>query len=219
MLYSLQDVTYKDILQIEELQIPQNRITCIFGESGAGKSTLLKLLNNLISADQGSILYKGTDIEELNPVELRRKIVMLPQIPLIFEGSLKDNLLIGLHFAEKSLTSEEALYSVLDFVNLHKSLDDDAKDLSGGEKQRLSLARTLLLDPDVFLFDEPSASLDEKTEKWVLDRVSEDIKNKNKNLIVVTHSKAVVNQYAEVTIELVKGRLKAVKEKQVNARE
>jgi len=149
MAFQLEQVKYKDILKIDKLQIPETKITCIIGESGSGKTTLLRLLNNLISPDEGSIFYKGRNIEDIDPIQLRREVVMLPQNPTVFSGSVKDNLLIGLEFAEKDKVRDEVLSEILRLAQLDKPLSTIASTLSGGEKQRLALARIMLLEPEV----------------------------------------------------------------------
>lgn len=100
-MFLLNEVKYKDIVDIKNLNIKKQKVTCIVGESGSGKTTLLRLLNKLISCDSGKIFYNNQLLDDINAVELRRNVVMLPQSPAIFKGSIKHNLLIGLKFAEK----------------------------------------------------------------------------------------------------------------------
>lgn len=188
-MFLLKKVTYKDILNISELRLKQGEITSIIGESGSGKTTLLRLLNKLISCDSGSICYKDRDLRDIDAIELRRKVVMLPQTPVIFPGSIKDNLFIGLKFAEKETVSDDRLKDILNMVHLNKELSSQSDTLSGGEKQRLSLARVILLDPDVFLLDEPSSALDEETEDSIIKQLAQYTKTSNKTLIMVIHSK------------------------------
>lgn len=204
-MFCLVGVKYKDILDIKELTIPDQKVTCIVGESGCGKTTLLKLLNKMISCPQGEICYLNEDINHIDAVALRRQIVMLPQAPAIFSGSVKDNLLIGLTFSEKPHVNDEKLMAVLKMVRLNKSLNDDADKLSGGEKQRLALARVILMDPDVFLLDEPSSALDEETEKFIIEQLVQYTRQNHKTLIMVTHSKNVAQTYAENMIEMKNG--------------
>lgn len=170
-MFSLKNVKYKDILQIDDLVIEDYKVTCIVGESGSGKTTFMRLLNKLISCDSGKIFYNNKDISNIDSIQLRRNIVMLPQTPTIFPGDIKENLLIGLKFSEKPLVDDDRLCDVLKFVNLNKNLNDDSDSLSGGEKQRLALGRVILLDPDVFLLDEPSSALDEETEHVIIEKL------------------------------------------------
>lgn len=205
MLFEIRGLKFKDILNIEKLNIPENKITCIVGESGSGKTTLLRHLNGLVSADSGSIYFKHKDINDLDTIELRRRVVMLSQNPAIFPGNIKDNLVIGLSFSEKPMAQDEKLKEILKLVHLDKKLEENAEKLSGGEKQRLALGRILLMEPEVLLLDEPSSALDEDTEKLVIEKVVEYSKNKKKSLVMVTHSKNIANTYGEYIIEVKKG--------------
>lgn len=206
-MFTLRDVKYKDILDIEELNIPEQRITCIVGESGSGKTTLLRLLNHLISCDEGEIWFQKTLLSQWDPIELRRKVMMLSQSPAMFEGTVRDNLLIGFKFCEKLPVEDGQLQEALEIVRLSKELSQDANSLSGGEKQRLAMARVLLLKPQVFLLDEPSSALDEETAQFVMEQLTNYIKLQKKTMVMVTHSKAVVQAFAEHIVELKKGKV------------
>lgn len=204
-MFLLKEVKYKHILDIKELHIKRNKITCIIGESGSGKTTLLRLLNKLISCDKGEILYDNQSLSDIDSVELRRNVVMLPQSPAIFKGSIKDNLLIGLKFSEKPLLPDNSLSQVLKLMNLNKELSEDADKLSGGEKQRIALGRVILLQPEVLLLDEPSSALDEDTENLIFNALVNYTKDNNKTLIMVTHSKKVAHHFSDEIIEIKNG--------------
>ncbi len=206
-MFSLKEVKYKDILDIKLLNIKRYKVTCIIGESGSEKTTLLRLLNKLISCNSGEILYNNQLLHDINTIELRRNIVMLPQSPAIFKGSIKDNLLIGLKFSEKQPVCDHKLYEVLKLVKLNKQLDEDAQKLSGGEKQRIALGRVMLMKPEVLLLDEPSSALDENTEHVIIDSLVNYTKENNKTLIMVTHSKKVAYHFADEIIEIEKGTI------------
>ncbi|MBS4032577.1 MAG: ATP-binding cassette domain-containing protein [Clostridiales bacterium] len=205
-MFRLEGVRYKNILDIESLLIPAGMVTSVVGESGSGKTTLLKLLNKLISPDRGSIFFNDKPFSEINSIELRRKVVMLSQSPAIFPGTVKHNLLIGLKFAEKPGATDQDLATILKFIHLSKDFEDDAEKLSGGEKQRLALGRVILLDPQVFMLDEPSSSLDEETEKLVMDKLVSHSRQKGKTLIMVTHAKKIAQAYSDKIIEIKNGR-------------
>lgn len=211
-MFSLKQVRYKHILNIKDLNIKEHKVVCIIGESGSGKSTLLRLLNKLISYDSGEIFYKNQPLKSINSIELRRNVVMLPQIPVIFSRTVRDNLLIGLKFAEKPAVDDEKLRLVLKMVHLNKDLCDDSDKLSGGEKQRLALGRVILIDPEVFLLDEPSSSLDEETERTIIEKLVAHTKSTNKTLIMVTHSKNIAQFYSEYIVELNQGKVVNYKE-------
>ena len=206
-MFLFKDVQYKHILNIKNLTIKKQKVTCLIGQSGSGKTTLLRLLNKLISYDNGEILYNNQPLRDINSVELRRNIVMLPQAPAIFSGSIKDNLLIGLKFSERPLASDKQLYEVLQLVKLNKALNQDAEELSGGEKQRVALSRVILMKPEVLLLDEPSSALDEETEFMIIKALVNYTKENNKTLIMVTHSKKVASQFSDEVVEIKEGKI------------
>ncbi len=203
---TIKHLRYKSILEIEDLEIEERKVTCIIGESGSGKTTLLKMLNHLLSPDKGSILYRGDDLQDLDPVDLRRKVIMLPQTPVIFHGSVKDNLIKGLEMAEGELPDHSTLKNIMSSVNLQKALDDDAENLSGGEKQRVALARVLLMNPEVLLLDEPSSALDDETEDFIIRHVVEYVKKNHKTLIMITHGKDLAKKFGDRIIEIKGGK-------------
>lgn len=201
-MFQLNDVTYKDILNIKNVSIKANKITAIIGASGSGKTTLVKLLNQLISQDSGSITYQNKPIDAFDPIELRKEVVMLSQTPAIFDGNIRDNLLIGLKFSGKEAAKDDELKKALEKVKLDKSLDDDADSLSGGEKQRVAFARVILMDAPVYVLDEPTSALDDETEAIVMDRFIEEARKNNKSVIMITHSKKVAEDYSDEIIQM-----------------
>jgi len=211
-LFDLQEVKYLNILAIDNLHIPASQVTCIVGESGSGKTTLLRLLNKLISPDTGSISFQSVPLSDIPAVTLRRKVVMLSQTPVIFPGNIRENLLAGLRFSEKPVAPDTELQKTLQLVCLGKKLTDDAAKLSGGEKQRMALGRLLLLDPVVFLLDEPSSSLDEETEKLIIVALTSHTKATGKTLVMVTHTKKIAREYGNLIMEMRDGRVYGLQE-------
>ena len=187
-MFELKNIKFKDILSIEHLSIDDNGLTMIMGPSGSGKSTLLKMLDNLISPDSGDILYKGDNIKTFKAHALRRKVIMQSQFPAIFEGDVRDNLNIARKFSDIDALDDAKLKKLLDIVLLDKDLNDNSKDFSGGEKTRLSIARVLAMDAEVYLFDEPTSSLDEETEYKLISNVIKYLKERDKKIIMVSHS-------------------------------
>lgn len=204
-MFVLKEVKYKNILDIKNLTIPKNIVTCIVGESGSGKTTLLKLLNKLITCDSGDIFYENQPLKDIDSVQLRRDVVMLPQSPAIFDGSIRDNLLVGLRFSEKPLAPDHKLTEILRLVNLNKELTEDARNLSGGERQRLALGRVILMQPEVLLLDEPSSALDEDMENMIIEALVNYTRENNKTLIMITHSKNVAYKFADQIVEIKNG--------------
>ena len=201
-MFHIKNLRYKDILYIDELKIEEKQVTCIIGQSGGGKTTLLKMLNHMLSPDQGEIVYKGRSLFEWNPIALRREVVMLSQQPVMFEGNIRENLNFGRILSEKEPIDDEKLKEALKFVCLQKKLEDDVEQLSGGEKQRLALARIFLMDPEVFLLDEPTSALDKGTEEKIMDAFIRDARKKEKTVIMVTHSDTIPKTYADKVITI-----------------
>ena len=187
-MFLLKDIKFKNILDIENLEINENVVTVVKGESGSGKSTMLKLLNNIISPDSGIVMYNGVDVNDINPITLRREVIMQSQFPTIFPGNVRENLNVIFTLRGEEGLGDEELLKAMEIVNLKKDLNDDAQNLSGGEKTRLSIARLFLVEPDVFLLDEPGASLDSKTEEILMNNVITEIKKMNKTLVFISHS-------------------------------
>ncbi len=211
-MFRLNNVRYQDIIKVEALYIQEGETTCVVGESGGGKTTFLKLLNHLADYEEGIITYQGEDLYSLDAVLLRREVILLPQVPVIFPGNVRDNLLIGLKFSKKSLVDDSRLLEELVKVGLQKSLDVDAEELSGGEKQRLALARVMLMEPKVLLLDEPTSALDEETEEKITAYINNHILNSSVTLVMVTHSKKLAREMGKKIVTINNGTVTAVEE-------
>ncbi len=206
-LFRLAHVTYKSVLSVAALSIPAHRPVAVVGRSGGGKTTLLKLLNNLISPTSGTVYYRGNPLEKMNPIELRREVVMLPQTPVMFDGTVEHNLQIGRLFSLRAAAPQEELQRVLELVSAGAlPLDGSVETLSGGEKQRVALARVLLMEPDALLLDEPSSALDQETEQQVIEAAIRHAVHRSVSVIMVTHSRDIARRFADVIIEVEHGR-------------
>jgi len=204
-MFLLENVIYKDILNIRHLFIEKNLITSIMGESGSGKTTLLKLFNKMISPDSGDISYNNHLLKDFPPQELRSKVLMLSQTPIMFDGNIRDNLTIGLSISKKEIPSDDTLIKMMHSINLTQALNDSCDKLSGGEKQRIALLRIILMKPDVLLLDEPSSALDSYNEDLIMNYICDYIKENNKSLIMVTHSEDMAKKYSDRIIYIKKG--------------
>jgi putative ABC transport system ATP-binding protein len=174
------------ILGSLDLKVNKGELVTIMGASGSGKTTLLRMINRLSEIDSGIILLNGNDIRSHVPMELRRKIGMVFQVPVVFKGSVRDNLVFGIKLWEGNTGIETLSRDAGIPENL---LDADAGQLSIGEKQRVCIARALANQPEVLLLDEPTSSLDavsaQKIEKLLLDLQKE----RDLTILWVTHEK------------------------------
>lgn len=197
---------YKDIVDIPQLTINEG-LTVLLGPSGSGKTTVIRMMNKMISPTEGTILFYGTDLKEVKSVEHRRNVMTLMQSPAMFEGTIRENLTIPFRFQEKELPDDQTLRGVLENVQLDKNLDTPVHQLSGGEKQRVALGRVILCNPTVYLLDEPSSALDDATEDVIINLVASHVKTGYKSAVMVTHSKAVAEKYADEIIEMANGKI------------
>ena len=205
-MFEVNNLKFKNILDIPFLCI-NKPITCIVGSSGSGKTTLLRMLNALNVPDSGTIIYNGNDISKMDTLKLRRQVVMLGQTPVIYSGSVEDNLQIGLYFSKRLPASISAMKESLERVELNKCLSDGCGNLSGGEKQRLCLARVMLMDAETYLLDEPSAALDKETEQFIIENLSRFVLENNKQLIMVTHSEQIAEKFSDSIIRIENGNV------------
>lgn len=201
-MFELKNVIVEGVLKIDHLTLKEDVIS-IEGQSGSGKTTILRLLNNLDDPKSGEILFKEEEITSIAPRELRKRVVMLPQNPVMFDGTVRDNLLIGLRFSGEAEVSDETLQEMLKAMSLEKELETKASDLSGGEKQRLAIGRILLLQKaEVYLLDEPSSDLDDHTTDQVLTNFFERAKENSKQTIMVTHDQEVSKRFSDQVINM-----------------
>lgn len=196
------------ILRSVDLKVYQGEFLVILGASGAGKSSLLRMFNALSSPSSGTISFRshpvGQDISTL-----RDQVGFLFQNPVAFEGTVKQNLMIAGRWKHPiSQLLDHELLDALDQVGLKDiSLEQEARDLSGGEQQRLALATTLLNKPSVLLLDEPTSSLDPKLSTSVLKLVEDLRERLDLTVIAVSHDHVLMRKFASRAILLAKGEI------------
>jgi putative ABC transport system ATP-binding protein len=167
-------------------------ITAIVGPSGSGKSTLLRLCNRLEIPARGRVLLRGADVQDSDPLRLRRRVGMVFQRPTPFPGTVRDNLRV----AAPGITDDEARETLLAAELPASFLDRNATELSGGEAQRVCLARTLLTNPEVLLMDEATSSLDPAS-RHALERLARRLSDDGVRVLWVTHDFAQVRRVAD----------------------
>lgn len=192
------------ILQGITLSVPCDGILAVAGPSGAGKSTLLRLLNRLDDPLAGTITLDGRDIVDWTPRDLRRRVAMIFQTAPVFPGTVLDNLRV----AQPDLTTERAEH-VLDHVGLPIGLLERPGDqLSGGEAQRMTIARALLTEPAVLLADEPTASLDTSA-RQTIEKLGRELADDGVPLVWITHDTAQLRRIADHAVVLIDGNVAA----------
>jgi len=182
--------------------IPAAGITVVSGPSGAGKTTLLRLCNRLEIPDAGTVSYRGQPLDELDPLALRRRVGMVFQRPTPFPGSVADNLAV----AHPDAGTEE-LSTAMRRVALDLGLlGQEARTLSGGELQRMCLARTLVTQPETLLLDEPTSALDEQP-KRVFEDTARGLAAQGITIVWVTHDGAQARRVADRIYQVRDGHL------------
>mgnify|MGYP001814453159 FL=1 len=190
-----------EVLADVHLEVPGSGITAVLGPSGSGKSTLTRLTNRLLDPTSGTVELRGADVRSLDVLELRRTVGMVFQRPTLFDGTVRDNLAAT---GVQDLAEHEAM---LDTVGLEAAFLDRAGDtLSGGEAQRVCLARALLMRPSVLVADEPTASLDHESVR-MLERLARDLADGGVPILWVTHDLAQVERIADHRVTLEAGRV------------
>jgi UDP-glucose/iron transport system ATP-binding protein len=184
--------------------VPSQGVTVVFGPSGSGKSTLLRLCNRLEVPTSGRASFCGNDIAGIDPLWLRRRVGMCFQRPTPFPGTVGDNLRTA-----DPAASDEQLVETLTRVALTGSwLDRDATALSGGEAQRMCLARTLMARPQVLLLDEPTSAVDAAAARVIEGAVRDLADNDAIPALWVTHDSAQVERIADSVLHIERGRCK-----------
>ena len=186
----------RPVLRGLDLDIAEG-MTAVRGPSGSGKSTLLRLLNRLADPDEGTVAYAGEDVRGLDPLDLRRRVCLVPQLPALVEGDVAHNVLLG-----PSLCGRDAdVACCLALAGLGMSYAArEAGRLSVGEQQRVMLARALALDPEVLLLDEPTSALDEESRAGVERTLVELVRELHTSAVVVTHDRAQAQRLAGANV-------------------
>ncbi len=184
----------------------QGETVAIVGQSGAGKSSLLRLLNRLDEPTEGTVLLDGVDYRAIPPRELRRRVGLIMQSAYLFPGTVGDNIQFGPRQRGENLPWED-IETLLARVGLSGFSDRNVSELSGGEAQRVSLARALANKPEVLLLDEPTSSLDEGSKSDVEELLLEIIRGGGLTCILVTHDLAQATRMASRVMLMEKGRI------------
>lgn len=199
----------KTILKDITLSIDHGDYISIVGPSGSGKSTFLKLCCHLISPSKGTILYNNKSIMEHDPIELRKDIAYCFQTPYLFGKTVMDNISFPYSIRNNKMDLERVEELFLLF-NLDKNyLKEDIKNLSGGEKQRIALIRTLLFKPQLLLLDEVTSALDVDN-TLIVENVIKSLNRDGTTVLWVTHNPEQSRKNANKRLTIESGEIKAL---------
>jgi len=201
----------RDVLTVNTLEIKRGETLAIVGPNGAGKSTLLLALARLIKPAHGQITFNGTSISQIDDLDYRRKISFVFQDPLLMDMSVENNIALGLKF--RGTDKDEKLARVNRWskaMGVDSLLGRQASQLSGGEAQRVSLARAFVLEPELLLMDEPFSAVDPPTRAQLLKDLSNLLSQDHRTTIFVTHNLKEAAQVGDRVAVIINGKLKQV---------
>lgn len=211
---NIQNISFKyeeeNVLENFSLKIPKGHTVALVGQSGSGKSTIANLLTRFYDVQEGSIAIDGVDIKQMTQHSLRSLLGLVTQDSILFNETIKENLLIG-----NQTATDEAIIEALKVANawefvkdlpkgIHTNIGDSGNKLSGGQKQRLSIARAVLKNPPIMILDEATSALDTESEKLVQQALENMMKNRTS--IVIAHRLSTI-QSADTIVVLSKGKI------------
>ncbi len=173
------------------LRIRKGEKVGVIGSTGSGKTTLGRLLVGLYQPTEGNVTLGGVDIRQIDPADLRARVGFMPQDNYLFYGTVRDNIAIGCPWQDiRSIVYAAEIAGVADFVNRHPlgydmQVGERGLDLSGGQRQMICLARTLIRTPEILVLDEPSSNLDVASERRLIQRLGRALRDRT--LVIMTH--------------------------------
>jgi ABC-type methionine transport system ATPase subunit len=199
------DVPGKVIVSDVSFVVNGGEVLGIVGASGSGKSSLLRLLNRLDEPSAGTVYLDGNDYRTIPPRELRRRIGMVTQRPFLFPGDVASNLRFGPAQRGESMADDEVA-RLLAQVGLAGFASHEVSVLSGGEQQRVSLARSLANHPEVLLLDEPTSALDEQSKSGIEELIAAVARDQGLACVMVTHDRNQARRLCHRVVLLEAGR-------------
>lgn len=211
--FKLEDVVFKDndnlILNGINLEVNKGDCISVIGPSGGGKSTLLKIMADLITVSKGHIKYKDKHYRDYDSLTLRRSISYCIQLPYLFGNTVFDNLSFPF-LIRKEKINEHRIIELLSKFNLSSDyLNKNVKSLSGGEKQRISIIRSLVYIPEVLLLDEATSALDKENVENV-ERIIEQLNKEGVTVIWITHNIEQSERIFNKRIKIKSGKIETV---------
>jgi putative ABC transport system ATP-binding protein len=191
------------------VSVVRGEILAICGPSGAGKSSFLRLINRLDEPTSGTCFLGGTDYRQLPPRELRRRVGLVLQTPFLFPGTVAENLRFGPRQRGETV-SDGTIERLLSEVGLSGFGWRPVTELSGGEAQRVSVARTLANSPEILLLDEPTSALDDDAKRTVEAVIVDVVRAKKLTCLIVTHDTSQAARIADRAMLMRAGRLEKI---------
>ena len=198
-------------LRVNMLDIQRGETLTVVGPNGAGKSTLLLALARLIKPASGEILYDGKSLKEWDELDYRRQISFVFQSPLLMDMTVEQNVALGLKFRGTSKEeTQERVGKWMRQLGVESLAKRRAGHLSGGEAQRVSLARAFVLEPELLLLDEPFSALDPPTRSSLLEDLSALLKENQRTAVFVTHNLNEASRLSHRIAVIIGGMLRQV---------
>jgi putative ABC transport system ATP-binding protein len=191
------------------VQVHRCEIVAVVGPSGAGKSSFLRLINRIDEPTNGTVLLNGQDYRAMPPRDLRGRIGMVMQTAYLFPGTVATNIAFGPQQRGEMMTQDN-IAALLERVGLPGYQDREVVTLSGGEAQRVSVARTLANAPEALLLDEPTSALDEAAARGIEELILDITEERRMTCLLVTHNKHQAARIAARTMIMAAGRLRAI---------
>ncbi|HET9101167.1 MAG TPA: phosphate ABC transporter ATP-binding protein [Acidobacteriaceae bacterium] len=195
----------KSLLRDVSFRLDQGQVLAVLGPSGAGKSTLLRMLNRLDEPTSGAVLLQGVDTREMDPRTLRRRIGMVMQQAYLFPGAAAANVRYG-PLQHGIVLQDSQVDDLIQQVGMAGYQERDVATLSGGEAQRISIARALANQPEVLLLDEPTSALDDLSKQDIEHLLAALVRERNMTCVWVTHDVAQARRVADLVLRLEAGQ-------------
>lgn len=207
------EFSYASIPVIKDicLEVAESEILGIVGPNGAGKSTLIRCIDRILAPQKGTVLLDGKDIKKLTRMEIARKIGYVPQsASQIFSTTVFDTVLMGRRPHLSWRSNEKDIEKVLEVLQMLKIEDlamRDINELSGGQKQKVFIARALAQEPDVLLLDEPTSNLDIKHQLEVMEIIKNIVRDKGISAVIAIHDLNLAARYSDRIVMMDNGRI------------
>ena len=211
---TLKEVTFayteQPVLSHFSLEVPKGKTVALVGQSGSGKSTIANLITRFYDVNEGAILIDGVDVKDMQTTSLRKLIGVVSQDSILFNDTIKNNLLIGKSDAtDEELITAAKIANAYEFINdlpegFETNIGDAGSKLSGGQKQRLSIARAVLKNPPIMVLDEATSALDTESERLVQNALENMMKHRTS--IIIAHRLSTI-QNADLIVVMQKGRI------------